>query len=205
MARGKFIVLDGGEGAGKTTVLAELKTALGPKTLLTREVGGTSFAEEMRAFVYEDRYRNLSPESFFALVWAARADHVKTKIEPALAQGRHVISDRFDSSTYALQLYGQQALHLETLFWQTREVFLGKTVPDRYIFLDVEHSIGLSRIPNREGALSHFDRSDVAFYSRVQEGFKKFFERVSHSVIDAGRPLEEVKREFMAIVEAVIK
>ena len=204
MARGKFIVLDGGEGAGKTTVLAQVKDMFRSPTLLTREPGGTAFAEEIRTLTNSDTYKHLSPESFFALIWAARADHVLSVIEPTLKQGTNVIVDRFDSSTYAYQLCGQEATHLEKLFWMMRDAFLKKTVPDLYILLDVDPGIGLARARQRPGARTHFDSRELSFHRRVRDGFKSFLSQVPHKVIDAGKPLEEVKEAFLEITQRVI-
>src|SRR6185436_4968326 len=164
--RGKFIVVDGGEGAGKTTLIEEAKKVFGDRILYSRETGGTPFAEEVRMLTHKEGYKDLSPESFFGLVWAARADHVRTFIEPALARGVSVISDRFDSSTFAYQLYGQNGQHLEALFWQTRELFLGPTKPDPYIFLDVEPRIALSRLFERTEQKTHFDKRESGFHER---------------------------------------
>src|SRR3989344_5526274 len=205
MHRGKFIVIDGGEGAGKTSILATAKKFFGSAILTTREAGGTPFAEHIRDITHREEYKNICAESFFGLIWAARADHVKSKIAPALNGGISVISDRFDSSTYAYQLYGQDGRHLEKLFWKTSEVFLNSAIPDLYVFLDVAPEIGLRRISKRVGEKTHFDNRDLDFHRRVHKGFRAFFKKVPHKVIDASQPLEKVADDFLAIVETVIK
>src|ERR1044072_1925263 len=114
VARGKFIVIDGNEGAGKTTLLKVAADIYGDNILLTREIGGSPFAEEIRRQMFSTENGNQADaRTQFNLAWAARADHFKNVIRPALDKGVNVISDRFDSSTWAYQLYAQDARDLE--------------------------------------------------------------------------------------------
>ncbi|HBV01384.1 MAG TPA: dTMP kinase [Candidatus Taylorbacteria bacterium] len=207
--KGKFIVIDGGEGSGKTTILKWFaETPFGKKFLITHEPGGTKFADKIRALALSEEATRAPAETQFGLMWAARAEHLKNKIIPALAKGVNVISDRFDSSTFAYQIYGQEAKHLEELFWQTREVFLRDRKPDIYIFLDVEPEIGIKRISqNRKKAkpLDHFEKRSLDFHQRVREGYVEFFKTVPHITIDAHRSLKEVQLEVSALVRKYIR
>src|SRR3989338_3519116 len=161
--KGKFIVIDGGEGSGKTTILKWFaETPVGKKFLITHEPGGTDFADKIRTLVLSKEAARAPAETQFGLMWAARAEHLKHKIIPALKKGVNVISDRFDSSTFAYQIYGQEAKHLEKIFWQTREVFLRERKPDLYIFLDVEPEVGLERVAKRKEKQTHFDERTLA-------------------------------------------
>ncbi|TSC67101.1 MAG: dTMP kinase [Parcubacteria group bacterium Gr01-1014_73] len=205
MKRGKFIVVDGGEGSGKTTVLKWFaKTPFGKQFLITHEPGGTEFADKIRKLVLSEEAKEAGAETQFGLMWAARAEHLKKKIIPALAKGVSVISDRFDSSTYAYQIYGQKAKHLEKLFWQTREVFLRDKKPDLYIFLGVEPKIGLERVTDRKETKTHFDERKLEFHKRVCEGFLEFLKHVPHKTIDANQSLKTVKTDFLKCVKMVL-
>lgn len=193
--KGKFIVLEGGEGAGKSSVAQFLKARLPQgQFLFTRETGGTPLAEKIRSAMISPEAADASAETQLALVFAARFEHVKKVIEPALAKGANVISERFDSATYAYQIHGQEALHLKPLFFECRKL-LGTTVPDAYIFLDVEPSEGLHRATGSGRGLDHFEKRNLAFHTRVREGYREFFKRVPHAVVDANRPLEAVQKE----------
>jgi dTMP kinase len=205
MKKGKFIVVDGGEGAGKTTLLKTL-TEFWPKgeILVTHEPGGTDFADRIRKLVLTDEAAGVSAETQFALMWAARADHLQKKIIPALRRGVHVVSDRFDSSTFAYQIFGQANKRLEKLFWQTREVFLRDQTPQLYIFLDVDPTIGLARVRKRQGEKTHFDSRDLDFHCRVRKGFLKFLDRVPHRKINAADSPERVKAEFIRCVRMIL-
>ena len=198
---GKFIVIDGGEGSGKTTILKWFaKTPLGKKVLITHEPGGAELAHKIRALDLSKKAKEAGAETQFCLMWAARADHLKNKIIPALAKGVSVISDRFDSSTFAYQIYGQEARHLEKLFWQTREIFLRERKPDLYIFLDVKPEVGLKRVAGRKEAKTHFDERASAFHQRVRAGFLRFFKNVPHKIIDANQSMKAGQDDFLNMI-----
>lgn len=209
MKRGKFIVIDGCEGAGKTTLIRALAKESSPrKILLTHEPGGTGFADKIRALVLSKEAKTAGAETQFGLMWAARAEHLKHKIIPALAKGITVVSDRFDSSTFAYQIFGQEAKHLKELFWLTREVFLRERKPDLYIFLDVLPEVGLARIAEnkRKGELlDHFEKRSLDFHRRVREGYREFLKTVPHTIIDANRPLEAVQEDTFSVIRKYLR
>ncbi|TSC58213.1 MAG: dTMP kinase [Parcubacteria group bacterium Greene0416_79] len=140
----------------------------------------------------------------FGLIWAARFDHVRAKIRPALQAGRIVISERFDASTYAYQIHGQEAMHLKLLFFEFRKL-LGDCVPDLYIFLDVSPAEGLRRVRESRRRTDHFEDRPTAFHARVRAGYLEFFIHVPHVIVDANRPLEEVQREAVSICSKYIR
>jgi dTMP kinase len=106
--KGKFIVLDSGEGAGKTLQLKRAEEFFGDKILVTREPGGSKYAEQIRELILHSIYASQADaKTLFALFWAARADHLDKTIRPALLAGKTVLTDRFDSSTYAYQIIAQ--------------------------------------------------------------------------------------------------
>lgn len=200
--RGKFIVIDGCEGAGKTTMIKSLVESLpNKKIIVTHEPGGTPFADKIRELVLSSDASKSPAEVIFGLVWAARAEHLKNKVIPALKSGITVITDRFDSSTFAYQISAQKAPHLEKLFWQVREVYLKDAKPDLYVFFDVDPKIGLERVAKRKERKTHFDNRELEYHKRVRTGFKTFFKKVPNKTINASRTLEEVQKDFVNIMK----
>ncbi|MCX6717094.1 MAG: dTMP kinase, partial [Candidatus Taylorbacteria bacterium] len=146
MKKGLFIVVDSGEGAGKTSQLNRAKEVFGDSLVLTREPCGSPYAEEIRNIILKSpNAGQADANTLFALFWAARADHMKNTIIPALEAGKTVISDRFDSSTFAYQIIAQEAKELKDFFWQMRDFYLGDLKPDIYIYFDIDPVIGLAR------------------------------------------------------------
>ena len=200
---GKFIVLEGGEGAGKSSQLADIKKLYGDKVVVTREPGGSPYAEEIRNVILKSTNASQADaKTHFALFWAARADHLKNTIIPALEEGKIVISDRFDSSTFADQIYGQEAKKLETFFWQMRDFYLGSVKPDLYIYMDVNVEEGLRRKQTQGGdEINHFDERKIDFHLRMREGFMQFFKQVNGVVVDANPPKEVVSKALQDEIE----
>lgn len=204
--RGKFIVLDGGEGTGKSSQMKMLKEHYGDRIVTTREPGGTPFAEEIRDIVLNSTCSGqVGAKTQFALLWAARADHLKNKIIPSLENGLHVISDRFDSSTFAYQIHGQEAKELEEFFWQTRDFYLEGTDPDLYIYLDVKTEEGLRRKNlQSQDEINHFDQRQADFHDRVRKGYAIFFLKVPSIVVDANLAKEEVGQALIEIIDRIL-
>lgn len=203
MKKGLFIVVDSGEGAGKTSQLERAKKFFGDSLVLTREPGGSPYAEEIRQVILKSpNAGQADAKTLFALFWAARADHLKNTILPALEAGKTVITDRFDSSTFAYQIAAQGARELEPLFWQMREVFLGELKPDLYIYFDVDPAIGLARKNNQGGEeLNHFEARQIDFHQKQRAGCKEFMARVPHVVIDASQSIDRVWEDFKKALE----
>ncbi len=204
--RGKFIIIEGGEGAGKSSQLKDLKELYGDKIITTREPGGTPYAEEIRHLILKsENAGQADAKTHFALFWAARADHMKNKIIPALESGINVISDRFDSSTFAYQIYGQEAKELEGFFWQMRDFYLGNDKPDLYIYLDVSAEEGLKRKSfQSEDENNHFDQRKVDFHNRMRSGFVEFLKQVPSVVVDANSSKAEVKTVLIEAIDKVL-
>ena len=200
MKKGLFIVVDSGEGAGKTCQLNRALETFGDSLVLTREPGGSLYAEEIRQLILKSpNAGQADAKTLFALFWAARADHMKNTILPALEAGKTVITDRFDSSTFAYQIIAQGATELKDFFWQMRDFYLGDLKPDLYIYFDIDPVIGLAR-KNKQGGkeLNHFEARKIDFHNRLREGFKEFITHVPHAVIDASQPIDKVWADFKA-------
>lgn len=168
MIRGKFLTIDGSEGAGKTTQLTNIHHYLdahGIDHLLTREPGGTATGERIRN-IFLDKTLTPAAETELLLIFAARKQHLIEVIEPALARGQWVISDRFNDATYAYQGGGrgiptERIRALET--W-----VMGKMQPDLSLILIVSPEIAAQRIDQRGGASDRIENEQQAFFDRVR-------------------------------------
>lgn len=206
--RGKFIVLDGGEGAGKTTVAKAVVDKLGWNAIYTREPGGSQYAEKIRELLLSDDAKHSDAETQFALFWAARRDFLKHVVIPALNDGKTLITDRFDSSTYAYQIVAQGNSKLEKLFWQVRDTFLDGYEPDMYILLDIEPTVGLARAESRgEAELNHFDKRKLNFHLQVNQGLRDFvLKKVDNGeVVDASQGVEKVIADTLEVITKTIE
>lgn len=198
--KGRFITLEGGEGAGKSTQLrrlAETLTTRGIDVLTTREPGGSKGAEEIRALLVSGDTGRWGPVTEALLHNAARRDHLERTVWPALEAGRWVVCDRFFDSTMAYQGYGlglgrEQIAALQTLA-------LDGFRPDLTLILDVEVQTGLRRAAVRAGgavgAEDRYERMDVGFHERLRQGFLDIAEREPErcAVIDADANLDHVQ------------
>ena len=197
-----FVSVDGGEGAGKTTVataLADRARDRGAEVVLTREPGGTPLGVTIR----ESLFRSDEPIGAWAealLFLADRAEHVARVIRPSLARGAVVICDRFTDSTIAYQAYGR-GLDLD-LLQQLNRAATGSTTPNLTLLLDVPVSIGLART-----RLETFDRighETADFHTRVYEGFGRLaiMEPDRIKSIDAAQPIDAVIADAWELVAA---
>jgi dTMP kinase len=182
MIKGRFITFEGGEGVGKSTqarLLAERLTTAGREAVVTREPGGTPFAEKVRDLVLTSEGATRSPLAEALLFSAARADHLDGLIRPALARGAFVISDRFADSTRAYQ--GAAGGLDRDVLSALETITLAGTHPDLTILLDLDPKIGLARANQRRGAQTPapggflvadtFEGRTLAFHERLRAGF----------------------------------
>ncbi|WP_238934679.1 dTMP kinase [Maricaulis parjimensis] len=170
--RGRFLTLEGGEGAGKTTLIQALKRWLdsqGIEVVVTREPGGTPGAEVLRDILLNGATDRWSPVTEALLMYAARVDHVERLIEPALARGCWVISDRFADSTRAYQgvAGGVPAERIS----QIHTAALGDFQPDLTLILDLDPKIGLARTVARGEDATRFERFDTQFHDKLRQAF----------------------------------
>lgn len=203
-ARGRFITVEGGEGAGKSTnlgAIAEHLAACGIEVELTREPGGTPLAEEIRALLLEPRDEPMAPVTELLLMFAARAQHLARRIEPALAAGRWVVCDRFTDATHAYQ-GGGRGLDAALIDALAAQVHPGRW-PDLTLYLDLAPDEGLARMAAR-GAPDRIETEAGAFFERVRSSYlaRAAAEPERFRIIDAGRPLELVRADVVATVEA---
>ncbi len=210
MKKGLFLVLEGGEGAGKSTQITTLKDRLPmlfPERdfVFTREPGGSPFATEIRSLILSDSAKEASGHTMLGLFMAARADHVEKIITPALTAGRIVICDRYLAATYAYQIVGQQHQELKELY---RAHMKHVPHPNLTLFLDIEPSLAQERIALRTGEQTHFDMRDRDFHERIRTGFKEYFTDLPANqvtTIDAARSVEEIQVEIERIISDRIR
>jgi dTMP kinase len=174
--RGKFISFEGGEGSGKSTqikLLAQRLEAAKLRAIVTREPGGSPGAEIIRHLVLSGMGKLLGPEAETLLFAAARDDHVRTVIEPALTQGTWVLCDRFSDSTRAYQ--GRLGNVAPGVLNAMQRVTIGDLKPDLTIILDVPVEIGLKRAAARrgDGAPDRFESEDIQFHQELRDAFRQ--------------------------------
>jgi dTMP kinase len=205
--KGKFIVLEGIDGSGKTTQLKLLGDKLkdrGLPVLHTREPGGTRIGDKIREILLNPEYKELVPRAEAFLYAAARAQHVAQVILPALAKGTIVLCDRFLDSSLAYQGFGR-GIEV-SLLERINEPATDGLVPDLTIILDFCTEDGMDRINQSGRRIDRIEREAGAFHQRVRMGYLALAGRSPgrYRVINANRPVEQVHRDIMTAAEGVI-
>ena len=208
MSRGRFITIEGGEGAGKTTQVRLLVAALERARIpakATREPGGSPGGEAIRRLLLEGASERWDAVGEALLLVAARSDHVARLIAPSLAQGVWVVSDRFADSTFAYQGYGR-GLALEDLATLHRFA-LGNFAPDLTVILDLPAEIGLARAKARASVDDRFELLDQAFHERLRQGFRQIAaeDGARCVLIDGSNDLQTVHRAILDAVEGRLR
>jgi dTMP kinase len=207
MIRGRFITLEGIEGAGKSTVAqmaSDWLSARGVTNRVTREPGGTPLAERVRKIVLERGSESVSPQAETLLMFAARSIHVENVIRPSLARGEWVICDRFTDATRAYQGYGRgmDAAWIEQLAVAVQ----GDLQPDCTLLLDLPVEVGLSRARGRSGnAADRFEAETLEFFERVRRGYLEIAAREPQRVrvIAAGGTLSAVTDQVAKVLDTL--
>jgi dTMP kinase len=204
---GRFITFEGGEGAGKSTQIARLKNRLeqlGQPVLVTREPGGSPYAEEIRSLILSGKAKHLGPFAEALLFTAARIDHLDKRIKPALENGVHVLCDRFADSTRAYQ--GSSGAIDSGLITRLESIALKGTRPDLTFILDLPAEIGLARAGERqaskgEGA-DRFEEEDTSFHQALRQAFLAIAQADPKrcAVVNADQAADEVEAAIWAAV-----
>ena len=206
MARGKFITLEGPEGAGKSTHLSRLAEALrgrGIEVLTTREPGGTPLCEAVRGLLQFNAAGEAPQTRAEVLLFlASRAQLVSQVIEPALARGTWVLCDRFCDSTFAYQGYGR-GLELAQLRALNAFATAG-LMPDLTLLLDIPEAESARRLAERKGPADRFEQEQAAFHRRLAEGFREMAaaEPARFRVIDSSGSEAQTAEQILAAVES---
>ena len=200
---GRFITLEGGEGAGKSTQIQVIKDYLltrGNDVVVTREPGGTSEGQEIRNLLVSGDKDKWSPLSETLLILADRAAHLERVIRPALAEGKYVVCDRFFDSTKAYQGVAG-GLGLDVIN-NLQQPVLGTTLPDVTLLLDIDPEKGLRRAQERGGEL-RFESKTLAYHRTLRNAFLDFAAQEPDRifVIDADRDVEAVSADILAVLD----
>ena len=173
MAQPRFITLEGGEGTGKSTQARRLVAALQShaiSAIVTREPGGSPGAESIRKLLVEGEQGRWDPLTETLLMFAARSDHIRNTIKPAMASGKWVVCDRFTDSTYAYQGVGR-GLDRETIR-RIEAVSVGDFKPDLTLMLDLPVETGLARAKARRGAEDRFEKFGAEFHEKLRTAYR---------------------------------
>ena len=204
--KGAFIVLEGIEGAGKSTAIrtvSDFLTESGRKVKHTREPGGTPLAEELRNAIKHEWQEKVLPVTEIFVMYAARAQLVENVIRPALAEGTFVVGDRHDLSTVAYQ-GGGRGVELSVLR-TARHMAIGDFRPDLTFLLDISPELGFERVRKRAEASDRFENERLEFFRRVRQAYlDAAAEDSSIEVVDASRTETEVCADIRQRLEVFL-
>lgn len=208
MKKGFMLVFDGSNGAGKTTVIQGVEkylTSKGYDVLLTREPGGTPIGEKIREVILDPSTPEMCYMSELMLFGAGRAQHVQEKIVPALAQGKVVISDRFDAATFSFQHFAR-GIDLETIV-KINDLALAGFSPDMNIILDLDPLEGLKRVISRGEGLDRLEDEKSDFLAKARNGYLKQAEKNpdKFEIIDAAQSKESVLSDVIKVVNSLLE
>lgn len=199
MTAGKFIVIEGLEGAGKSTAMAHVCALLEHYQLplkTVREPGGTPLAEALRGLVKQHWQEHIAEQTELLLMYASRVQLVTNVIKPALAEGHWVVGDRHDLSSRAYQGGGRQLG--DTLLQQLKQLVLGDFKPDLTLLLDIDPAVGLQRARQR-GDLDRIEQEHLSFFERTRARYLELAAAdPSIVVIDAGHDISAVQQQLTA-------
>jgi dTMP kinase len=207
MHQGKFITVEGVEGAGKSSNLAYIQQRLeaaGKSVVFTREPGGTQLGESIRELLLGHRHSGMSDTTELLLMFAARAEHLKQKIIPALEQGQWVLCDRFTDASYAYQGSGRgmgwQAIE------QLEQLVQDDLRPDLTLLLDLPVETGLQRAGERS-APDRFESEAKKFFETVRHGYLRIASEnpTRVKVIDATPALEQVQVQIATVIDSFLE
>ena len=202
-ASGRFITLEGGEGAGKSTQIARLAdwlSARGREVVATREPGGSPGAEMIRKLLVEGPTERWDGTTEALLHFAARRDHLRSTIWPALQRGAWVVSDRFADSTRAYQGHGH-GLDLAALI-RLQDVAIGNFQPDLTLILDLPIETGLARAATRRGTETRYESLPRDFHERVRNGFLQIAKSEPRrcALVDASGDIDTIAAAISRVV-----
>ncbi|PJG83907.1 dTMP kinase [Caviibacterium pharyngocola] len=204
---GKFIVIEGLEGAGKTTahqaVVDTLKELGIEDVIFTREPGGTPLAEKLRELIKHENEEPVTDKAELLMLYAARIQLVENRIKPALQAGKWVVGDRHDLSSQAYQGGGRQ---MDKHLLQTlKQTVLGDFEPDFTLYLDIDPAVGLARARGR-GELDRIERQNLDFFHRTRARYLELVEKNPKAmIINAEQSIEQVRRDIQSAVKNFVK
>ena len=200
MKKGSFIVIEGPDGSGKTTIALRLKEILSEKydIVHTREPGGIDIAEQIRNIILDPKNTAMEAKTEALLYAASRRQHLVEKVIPALKRGSIVLCERFVYSSLVYQGYAR-GLGIDAVY-DINRFAIGDTMPDLVLYLDVDEKTGLSRV-NSRGNKDRLDGESSDFHKKGVEGYQLIKERFSDfKVVDASRSADEVLEDCLDII-----
>ncbi len=199
-----FITFEGGEGAGKTTLIANIQKELSKKNILfvvTREPGGTDFGERVRQLVLKEKI-TISAKAELCLFLASRSQHIEDVIKPSIKEGKIVLCDRYNDSSIAYQGHAR-GLGIDDVI-SFSSFIIKDCLPDLTLYLDIDPKTGLSRVKE---SLDRIESETISFHEKIREGFhilaKKFPDRIK--IMDASQNEEKLFKNAMNYIEKLIK
>lgn len=207
MNKGCMIVCDGGNGAGKTTVIKAIEEHLTRnhfEVVVTREPGGTRIGEKIREVLLSADTPEMCDITELMLFGAARAQHLQEKILPAIQAGKIVVSDRFVAATISFQHFAR-GLNMP-LIKQINQLVLNGFKPDMNIILDLDPAIGLQRVQSRGEGLDRLEAEKLSFLEKARHGYLQQAQNSPEcfEIVDASQPLEAVIAQVLKIVDTVV-
>ncbi|MCA1064457.1 dTMP kinase (plasmid) [Rossellomorea sp. AcN35-11] len=206
--KGKMIVLEGGEGGGKTTLIKLLQSYLesqGYDVLVTREPGGVKIAEQIRSVILDVDNTEMDAKTEAILYAGSRNEHLIHVVFPALRQGKIVLCDRFVDSSLVYQGCAR-GLGIEEVY-NLNKFVIGDYMPDLTLYLDVEPEVGLKRISsNEDREVNRLDKESLEFHQRVRSGYLEVLEKFPNRIkmVDANQPMNLVCEEAIKILREQI-
>lgn len=205
--KGKFITIEGIEGAGKSTQLAFIQKYLneqGQSLTVTREPGGTELGEQIRELLLTPRPQGMAVDTELLLMFAARAEHIEQIIQPALDRGEWVLSDRFTDATFAYQGGGRgisQQRITEIADWTLKGL-----QPDLTFLFDLPVEVGQQRVLSRNEGVDRFEQEKVDFFQRIKECY---LERAKNDpsrmkIIDANRSIADIQTQLSTLLDSLL-
>lgn len=209
MGKGLFITFEGGDGAGKSTIINKVYEELAGRNLscmITREPGGIDIAEQIREVILNVNNTKMDARTEALLYAAARRQHLVEKVMPALQEGKIVLCDRFLHSSLAYQGYAR-GLGIEEVY-EINKFAIDSYMPDLVILFDIEPELGLERINKNKGReINRLDKENMSFHDKVREGYSILMEKYNHNIlkVDASGDIEEVYLQVSKIINAIIE
>ncbi|MFX3634167.1 MAG: dTMP kinase [Candidatus Pristimantibacillus sp.] len=209
MNKGIFITIEGGEGAGKSTLIDRLAHTMkerGQEVTITREPGGIPIAEQIRSVILDRKHTGMEARTEALLYAASRRQHLVEKVVPALQADQIVICDRFIDSSLAYQGYAR-GLGMDEV-WTINRFAVEGTMPDLTVYMDIDPKVGLARIrQSSERELNRLDLEELSFHEKVREGYKLLLDQYPERIlqVDAGNAPDVVLAEVMKVIDGRFK
>ena len=204
---GKFISLEGVEGAGKSTQLSFIQdclTSLGKTVVVTREPGGTELSEKIRKLLLEPTGTAMADDTELLLMFASRAEHISQVINPAIHRGDWVLCDRFLDATYAYQ-GGGRGIQRQRIR-QIADWTLKGLIPDLTILFDLPVELGLKRVVERQEKIDRFEQEKVDFFKKIRQSYLQSAKAEPNriKIVDASLSITEIQKQLTQLLKPLI-